>query len=165
MELLKQERKWETEIQDSSFVDSSVSALIENYVSHSQVMKALKVKQQFKVPEKRYWHVEIKTLAKGGVWAELANRIANKKVPPVGYEPFIEACPENKNPQEAVRYISHLNDPHDQMEWLFNIGMWKEAADIAYREKDVDALHLIRARSRNPAVLASIDGMLKQLQR
>ncbi len=163
IELLKQERKWEDEIRDSSFVDLSVSQLIENYVMHSQLLYASKIKQAFKVPEKRYWHVEVRTLAKRGVWQELANRIANKKVPPIGYEPFIEACVENKAPQEAVRYIQQLSDPHEQMEWLVNISMWREAADIAFKEKDADALSLIRARCRNPALVAGIDKMLAQL--
>jgi len=49
------------------------------------------------------------------------------------------------------------------MEWLCNIGYWKEAADIAATEKDVDALQLIKSRCRMPPVIAQIDRVLATL--
>ena len=42
------------------------------------------------------------------------------------------------------------------MEWLCNIGYWKEAADIAAAEKDADALQLIRSRCRMPQAISQI---------
>jgi len=165
IELLRQEKKWEQEFRQE-FVDLSVSQVIESHVAHSQTYIPLKVKQTFNVPEKRYWHIEVKTLAKNRAFAELANRIVNKKTPPIGYEPFIDACVEQKAPHEAVRYIHMLPDPHEQMEWLCNIQMWKEAADIAMKERDLDALHLIRARcgTRNAAMQQQIDRMIQQFK-
>jgi hypothetical protein len=144
-------------------VDHSVSDLLKLYISGRESRKALKVKQSFKVPDKRYWHVEVKTLAEMGEFQELSQRVANKKVPPIGYDTFIEACIEHKNYTEAARYIALLPDAHEQMEWLCQIGFWQQAADIAFKEKDTDALGLIRMRCRTPAVMTAIDQMLKSM--
>ena len=42
-----------------------------------------------------------------------------------------------------------------------NVG---EAAEIAFKEKDADALQVIRGRARNSAVSAVIDKMLQQFR-
>ena len=39
----------------------------------------MKIRQQFKVPEKRMWHIEVSTLARKHAWIELAALVAGKK--------------------------------------------------------------------------------------
>lgn len=166
--LLKFQREAEVELareRDKSgpevpFIDLSVSEVIEQYIALGKLRNAVAVKNAFKVPDNRFWYIEVRTLAKAGNWAELAKLTANKKAPPIGFQPFVEACVEQKNFAEAARYIARLPDPHEQMEWFGNIGYWKEAADVAARERDMEALQLIRSRCRQPQVVQYIDKLL-----
>jgi len=152
-------------MKDFTFVDTSVSDLIEKYIEHQRVRDAMKMKDKFKVPENRIWHIEVKTLAKTGQWVELAKLVANKKTPPIGFTPFVEACVEEKQFSEAAKYIMRINDVHEQMEWFGNIGYWKDAADIAVKEKDEEALELIKARCKQAPVMAYIDNVLASWQK
>lgn len=145
------------------FVDMSVSDVIEALLADSQRDRALKVKQDYKVPDRRFWHIEVKTLARRGHWGSLAKLVANKRAPPIGFTPFIEACIDNNAPHEAVQYIQMLPEPHEQIEWLCNIQRWKEAADIAFKERDAEALSIIRARCRNQPLMQAIDKMISQV--
>jgi hypothetical protein len=145
-------------------VDSSISELLEKHILEGDVKGALAIQKKFRVPEKRLWHIEVRTLAKCRAWDELAKLIANKKVPPIGFQPFIEACVEQRAFVEAARYIQRLPDPHERMEWLCNIGYWQEAAEVAYAERDPDALMLIRSKCRSPPVMAQIDQWLNSGQ-
>lgn len=145
-----------------SYLDKSVSQLIEAFILQGDLHAALKIQDKFKVPEKRFWHIEVSTLAKCRSWQELAKRANNKKVPPIGFGPFVEACVEQKAFVEAARYIVRLPEPHQQMEWLCHIGYWKEAVDVAAGEKDEQALQVIRVRCRTPAVIQQIDRLLQQ---
>jgi len=161
IKLLRYEQQCEVEQPDGKFVDCSVSELIELYIKNGRAQQALKVKQQFKVPETRLWHIEVKTLAQCAAWRELEKLTLNKKVPPIGFVPFVEACVDQKQLVEAHKYIQRLPDTHEQIEWLANIGYWKEAAEVAAREKDVEALQVIKSRCRGqPQVIAFIDRVL-----
>lgn len=107
------------------------------------------------------WHIQVRTLAKCRSWKELNSLIQGKRVPPIGFQPFVEACVEQKEPVEAVKYINRLPDPGEKMEWLCNIGYWKEAADIAVSEKDLDALHLIKDNCKSAPAEKQITNMIK----
>ena len=113
------------------------------------------------------WLVEVAALSRGGCWDELWRLVANLRggrgVPPIGFTPFIEACIAAGNPSEAARYIAKLPEYHEQMEWLCNIGYWDQAADVAARERDVDALQLLRGRCRQVAVQQKVDRILQHL--
>ncbi len=111
------------------------------------------------------WHIEVCALARGGCWEELSKLVAGKKQSPIGFQPFIEVCIQYKNLTEAAKYIARLADYHEQMEWLCNIGFWNEAVDIAAREKDYDALMLLRERCRQAAVVQKIEKIMQQGQK
>lgn len=192
------------------------SETIEQYLLQGNVQGARGIKQMFKVPDTRMWHIEVKTLARNGVRSAssahcqavaalvvlINSRERRTGVGRVGeagcqqegpayrlpglwftcslsaqisgdsllcacvVQPFVEACVEAKNYNEAAKYIIRLPDVHEQMEWFGNIGLWKEAADVAAREKDVDALQVIRARCKGqPATQGYIDKLLSMLSK
>jgi len=164
MALLKHEAELMRESKDAnddSFIDLSVSGLIEHHILNARPREAMNVKNKFKVPDVRLWHIEVRTLAKCQAWSELAKLTANKKSPPIGFLPFIEACVEQKAFGEAAKYITRLDDPTEQIEWFCNIGFFKEAAEVAAKERDVESLQTIRAAcAKNAPVLAFIDRVL-----
>lgn len=159
--LLKLEREAEVASGESGLVDLSVSGLMERAIARGDSRQASKLKTAMRVSDKRMWHSEVNALARAHCWDELAKLVANKKVPPIGFQPFIEACLQQRNVHEAARYIARLPDYHEQMEWLCNIGLWNEAVDIAGREKDAEALLLLRERCRQPMVVQKIEKLLQ----
>ena len=163
IQLLKLEREQEQQTNDTGLVDQSVTQLMEKYIARGDSKRVAKLKTLLKVTDKRMWYTEVIALSRTGCWEELAKLVANKKVPPIGYQPFIEACITYKNLPEAARYIARLPDYHEQMEWLCNIGYWNEAVDIAGREKDGEALMLLRDRCRQPMVVTKIEKLLAVL--
>lgn len=38
------------------------------------------------MPDARFWHIEVRTLAKLGAWEELEKLVKGKRAPPIGFE-------------------------------------------------------------------------------
>lgn len=148
----------------SHLVGKSVSETIEYFLSTKQVAQASKIQTMFKVPAKRFWHIQVQVYAQNSKWAALYSLVDRKKMPPVGYTPFIEACLTANNVQEAVRYIELLSDIAERMEWLCNIGKWEHAAKLAIANLDVDALQTIRANCNEQKVIDLVSRALTRLQ-
>jgi len=158
--LLQHQAQFETEGTLSNIVDTSLSDVLQKCFETGQGKRALALQKQFQVSDKMLWHIEVRTLARCRSWEELYRLALSKKVPPIGFLPFVEACVEQKSSTEAYKYIQKLPEPTQQMEWLCNIGYWKEAAEIAAKEKDADALSVIRSRCKNDSVIRYIDEVL-----
>eukprot|EP00457_Paulinella_chromatophora_P001435 gb/GEZN01001437.1/.p1 GENE.gb/GEZN01001437.1/~~gb/GEZN01001437.1/.p1 ORF type:complete len:837 (-),score=141.79 gb/GEZN01001437.1/:524-3034(-) len=165
VELLKAEVKMEKELRDSStptsFIDLSMAQVVERYIELGLSRKAQQFGKKMKMSQKQMWHIEVRTLAKNRQWMELDKLVANKKVPPIGFGPFIEACVEYKQLEHAARFISRLPDPTEQMEWFCNIGLWKQAVSVAQETKDQEAMLVIRSRCRDRTLLPQIDSWLR----
>jgi vacuolar protein sorting-associated protein 16 len=74
------------------FVDLSVSETLHNLTvlasthptEKANLLNELtKIQKQFKVPDKRFWHVKVRALAMSQQWDEL-RRFANEKKSPIG---------------------------------------------------------------------------------
>eukprot|EP00455_Lapot_gusevi_P050047 TRINITY_DN7201_c0_g1_i3.p1 TRINITY_DN7201_c0_g1~~TRINITY_DN7201_c0_g1_i3.p1 ORF type:complete len:118 (-),score=25.31 TRINITY_DN7201_c0_g1_i3:42-395(-) len=115
-----------------------------------------------KVPDSRYWHLQVKTLAQCHRWEELEKLAPKKNSSPIGFLPFVESCVEQKNLAEAAKYILKLPEAEQQMEWFCNIGFFKEAAEVAIQNRDVESLQKIRAQCKTPSVLSFIDAALSR---
>lgn len=147
----------------SSFVDLSLNATLEKLIRLGETDRADDYKRSFGVPEKRYWHLQVRTLADVGDWAGL-EALGSRRSNPIGVEPFIEACVEKKATQEAIKYIKKLSSANTKMEWFCSIQCYAEAAEVANDEKDLDALRYIASRAKSkPTVRARIDRMIQAL--
>jgi hypothetical protein len=173
LSLLEYQRAKETKLAGSEqkgkkegvFVDASVSKMIETFLTMEKPKEAEEVMKKFKVPPRRFMHIQVKTLASIGRWAELQNLAKSAgKNPIVGWHSFIDACLTYKNPQEAAKYIRRLPDTAEQMEILCNIGLWGEAAEVAFAEKNADALQTIANACNDRGVQQNIAGKLQALK-
>lgn len=95
-----------------ALVDLSVSETMHNLVALAAAHptekanllgEALKVSRQFKVPDKRFWHVKVRALAASHQWDDL-RKFANEKKSPIGYKPFAERCIEQRQPPDSVAW-------------------------------------------------------------
>jgi vacuolar protein sorting-associated protein 16 len=162
MSLLEHERERELTV-NQPYVDKSVSELLEMYVSQGDIKMQKQLRRDFKLDERHFWHIRVRTLANCKAWDELENMAKSRS--PVGFEPFVEACVANNAKVEAAKYIRMLSDHRTKLEWLCNLDMWKDAAQVADAAKDPDALVVIRHRCRRSDVEGFVDELLKKYNR
>eukprot|EP00474_Spongospora_subterranea_P002851 CRZ03309.1 hypothetical protein [Spongospora subterranea] len=148
---------------DASVVDLSVSDTIDHLLVTKQIAQAAKIQSMFKVPAKRFWHIQVQVYARTGQWAALLALVKGKKAPPIGYVPFIEHCIAHNNMDEAVVYVGFLPDIAERMEWLCHMGRWGDAAKLAISAHDAESLITISNNCNDPVVKDMTDKALLRL--
>eukprot|EP00475_Leptophrys_vorax_P028322 TRINITY_DN4090_c0_g1_i7.p1 TRINITY_DN4090_c0_g1~~TRINITY_DN4090_c0_g1_i7.p1 ORF type:complete len:726 (-),score=190.04 TRINITY_DN4090_c0_g1_i7:1955-4132(-) len=147
------------------FIDSTISNMIVTFLTNERQKEAEEVVKKFKVPPRRFMHLQVKTLAELKRWGELANLAKSAgKNPIVGWHAFIDGCLAGNNPQEAAKYIKKLPDTAEQMEILCNIGLWNDAVEVAFIEKNIDALETISNACNDKVVQQNVVTKIQQLK-
>ncbi|CAO2170922.1 unnamed protein product [Urochloa humidicola] len=137
--LLRLQHELEVSTKQAIFLGSSVSDTIKTCIAMGNERAALKVKSEFKVPDKRWYWLKTCALATVGNWDAL-EKFSREKRPPGGYKPFVEACIDAGQKTEALKYIPKLNDPRERSEAYARMGMAQEAQQAASQAKDSDEL-------------------------
>lgn len=68
---------------------------------------ANKFRNDFKIPDKRFWYLTIHSLAQREEWAEL-EKFSKSKKSPIGYAPFVDVCLKKKD--EALHYLPKVSE-------------------------------------------------------
>jgi len=164
------ERKYSALMQTQVvFVDLSVSETVHNLLvlckAHpterpNLTAEVARVQKQFKVPDKRLWHVKVRALAMSHQWDEL-RKFANEKKSPIGYKPFAERCIEQFLPAEEVAYyIDRMASLEERHELYVRTKLWLKALDVAQKLKDPNRLKQIRALCKDGKVERAVDQIL-----
>uniref|UniRef100_A0A0D3ES82 Protein VACUOLELESS1 n=1 Tax=Oryza barthii TaxID=65489 RepID=A0A0D3ES82_9ORYZ len=184
--LLRSQHELEVSTKQAIFVGSSVSDTIKTCIAMGNERAALKVKSEFKVPDKRWYWLKSCALATVGNWDAL-EKFSKERRPPGGYKPFVEACIDAGQKTEALKYIPKLTDPRERSERYKNKGckinffdektpkstpnayarikMAKEAAEAASQVKDSDELfgRLKLTLAQNTAAASIFDTLRDRL--
>lgn len=122
-----------------------------------------KLRNEFKVPDKRYWWLKVRALCQARNWLEL-ERFAKSKKSPIGYEPFVDACYKNGSRTEAVKYIAKVS-PENQVKCYVEVGSLEQAAERASQQRSEELLDYVLSRcgpSRR-SLVEKINSMKAQL--
>ncbi|KAG0558247.1 hypothetical protein KC19_10G014100 [Ceratodon purpureus] len=161
--LLKLQQEFEISTGQLIFVDSSVSDTIRTLITLGNHRAAQRVKVDFKVPDKRFYWLKVFALATAKQW-EALEKFSKEKKPPIGYKPFVEACIEEEENAEALKYIAKLTDPQERAEAYARIGMEKEATEAAAQAKDSELLGRLKITfGQNTAAGALFDTLRDRL--
>eukprot|EP01083_Nonionella_stella_P097865 275155_1 len=160
-QLLEFEHKMEQKEPETELIDMSVNELISHYIKTDQLKKAKSVKKKFNVPDKRFWHIHVRTLASERAWSELEKVVSSVKKPPIGFLPIAELCLKGRNQAEAIKYVKRFADVTEKLEWLCELRCWQEAAEVAASEKDFECLEMIRANCKDRKLERWITNVLK----
>ncbi|GFQ05879.1 protein vacuoleless1 [Phtheirospermum japonicum] len=158
--LLRIQHELEVTTKQAIFVDSSISDTIRTCIVLGNHRAANKVKTEFKVSEKRWYWLKVFALATIRDWNAL-EKFSKEKRPPIGYRPFVEACVDADEKDEALKYIPKLADPRERAEAYAKIGMAKEAADAASQAKDGELLGRLKLTFAQNAAASSIFDTLR----
>lgn len=130
-----------------SFVDLSLSETLYRLITLGEKpgKRALKIKSDFKVPDKRFWWVKIKALTAVKDWESL-DKFAKEKKSPIGYVPFVDCCLEVGAEKEAERYISRIPEPDIRVEYYLRVKNIADAVETAKVAKSAELLMLIKSK-------------------
>lgn len=142
----------------------SVTQTIAKLLRVGDLRVAERVKNDFRVPDRKWWWLQIQVMAEQGQW-EALEKFARAKKSPIGYEPFVEVCVRQRKEREAIKYIQRCRDDQ-KIKWCTRAGLYEDAARMAFEMKQLDALYLIQeivAKTKNAALLSQIDNYVLQL--
>jgi hypothetical protein len=102
--LLKEQLRLEKDTGQALFVglslaDTLTACIKLNQPPHTRAIAALR--KAFAVPETRWYWIKLRALATGHDWLALEVFAAEKKVSPIGWEPFLQVAAQNGAPQEV----------------------------------------------------------------
>ena len=163
MKLLKLQEQLETDY-DHSFVGQTVSETISTLLSMAQKNRANKVKDEFKVPEKRFWWIKLQAYVGRRDWDELL-KFARSKQAPMGYDPFYYQCFKAGSKRQAAQYISMCTNLTYQkrIQMCIQVDSIRQAAQEAVKAKDIDALKELEPLATT-TVKSEISDFMTQLQ-
>lgn len=81
---------------------------------------AEKMKNDYKVSDRRYWWLRISVLAEQFQWEEL-EKFSKSKKSPIGFEPFVEICLKHNKIVEAKKYLAKCKD-EKKIKWFIRAG-------------------------------------------
>jgi len=160
--LLLVQKELESETGERDFVGGSLTDTLFRLIASRNLKRAQKIKSDFKVPDKRFWWVAVRALSTARDWATL-EQFAKSKKSPIGFRPFAEMCIEQGAMDEAAKYIAMLSDSAERVQMFLLVNAIREAAQVAFEQKDVQLLQSILPKATTRQDQALVMEMLAKL--
>lgn len=163
--LLQMQEAYEHELNER-LMGVSVNETIFRLIRTGHSSRALKLKNEFRVPEKRYWWLRLRALVAKRDWAEIEEWTAGKaKKSPIGWEPFFNECLAAGNTKVAAGFVAKCTGLayRERIEMYMRCGLVLRAAEEASKAKDAGALEMLRAKAmgRDQMEIERLLNMLK----
>lgn len=141
------------------FAGLTVDAFISELLIEKLDKRAERIRAEWKVPDKRWWWLKLKALAKTHSW-EAIETFAKSKKSPIGYEPFVVGVFELRTflhlltlqthllsldppqPLHAASYVARC-DAKARPDLYAKCGQWGKAAESAKERGDKDKLECV----------------------
>ncbi|KAM3585480.1 uncharacterized protein V6R79_018673 [Siganus canaliculatus] len=143
MRLLRFQRKLDDE-KGAGLLGMSLQATMEALLSLGLHKPAEQLYKDFKVPDKRYWWLKLKSMADKEEWEEL-EKFSKSKKSPIGYLPFVDVCMKSHNKYEAKKYVSRVT-PEQKVKAHLAVGDLEGAADAAIERKNESEMGAVLSR-------------------
>ncbi|TDG96018.1 hypothetical protein EPR50_G00235110 [Perca flavescens] len=143
MRLLRIQRKLD-ERKGAGLLGLSLQATMEALLALGLHKQAEQLYRDFRVPDKRFWWLKLKSLAEKEEWEEL-EKFSRSKKSPIGYLAFVEICMKSNNKHEAKKYVSKVT-PEQRVKAHLAVGDLEGAADAAIERKSDSELAAVLAR-------------------
>eukprot|EP01086_Lenisia_limosa_P016102 TRINITY_DN5664_c0_g1_i1.p1 TRINITY_DN5664_c0_g1~~TRINITY_DN5664_c0_g1_i1.p1 ORF type:complete len:602 (-),score=141.48 TRINITY_DN5664_c0_g1_i1:47-1750(-) len=135
-----------TKTGSSRWYGMPLSRTLQEMVSTGSTPAAQKLCKQFKVPDKRWVYIRIKSYSAGGKWEDFLHVLTEKKKPIIGFMPFIRYADKHQAPDRVLReIIRRIPQPAIQVEQYMKHRMVKDAVEVSVHKKDAELLASIRA--------------------
>ncbi|BGO93965.1 Vacuolar protein sorting-associated protein 16 [Rhodotorula toruloides] len=148
--VFQQQLEQDSAASGKTFVGLSVNETIRQCILAGMDKKAEKVRSEFKVPDKRFWYLKLRSLISLRDWDAL-DTFARTKKSPIGYEPWVDELIRAGAHRQAVKYVERC-DVRNRVELYVKCGEWVMAG-----QDD------IKARSPNNIIAAQLDELLQDM--
>ncbi|CAL8306793.1 unnamed protein product [Merluccius merluccius] len=132
MRLLRFQRKLDDE-KGAGLLGLSLQATMEALLASGLQKQADHLYRDFRVSDKRYWWLKLRSLAEKEEWEEL-EKFSKGKKSPVGYLPFVEVCMKRSNKYEAKKYVTKVT-PEQRVRAHLAVGDVEGAAEAAIERR------------------------------
>ena len=155
--LLKTQRNLEEKM-GKDFVGLTLHQTLEDLVMCEDLKMADKIRQDFKLSDRRYAWIKLNTWARTHKWHEIKKYAKQKKIP-VPMTQVVKLARQHGGQMAANEFMSeeYLNN-EDRFNLSSEFGMYVEAASAAFAGKNVEALTSLEA------LCAGKDDILKSIQ-
>ncbi|KAM8905162.1 vacuolar protein sorting-associated protein 16 homolog [Spinachia spinachia] len=143
MRLLRFQRKLDDE-KGAGLLELSLQATMEALLALGLYKQAEQLYRDFRVPDKRYWWLKLKSLAEKEEWDEL-EKFSKGKKSPIGYLAFVEVCMKSNSKYEAKKYVSKVT-PEQRVKAHLAISDLDGAADAAIERKNDSEIAAVLSR-------------------
>ncbi|XP_056156959.1 vacuolar protein sorting-associated protein 16 homolog isoform X2 [Lampris incognitus] len=143
MRLLRFQKKLDEE-KGAGLLGLSLQATMEALLASGLHKQAEQLYRDFRVPDKRYWWLKLRSLAEKEDWEEL-EKFAKSKKSPIGYLVFIEVCVKHHNKYEAKKYISKVT-PEQKVKAHLAVGDLEGAAEAAIERRSEAEIGMVLAQ-------------------
>ncbi|XP_038126852.1 vacuolar protein sorting-associated protein 16 homolog isoform X2 [Cyprinodon tularosa] len=143
MRLLRYQRKLDDE-KGAGLLGLSLQATMEALMALGLHKQAEQIYRDFRVPDKRFWWLKLKSLAEKEQWEEL-EKFSRSKKSPIGYLAFVEVCMKNNNRHEAKKYVSKVT-PEQKVKAHLAVGDLEGAADAAIERRNDSEMGAVLSR-------------------
>ncbi|KAG7231904.1 hypothetical protein INR49_010109 [Caranx melampygus] len=143
MRLLRFQRKLDDE-KGAGLLGLSLQATMEALLALGLHKQAEQLYRDFRVPDKRYWWLKLKSLAEKEEWEEL-EKFSKSKKSPIGYLPFVDVCMKCNNKYEAKKYVSKVT-PDQKVKAHLVISDLEGAADAAIERRNESEMGAVLSR-------------------
>lgn len=133
---------------DMPFIGQSITETISSLLRVGQNPRATKIKDLFKISDKKFWWIKIQALVHRRDWDGLY-KFATSKKSPIGYEPFYYECIRAGSRRSATQYVSLCTDLpyHKRIEMFIEVDDIRGAIQEASKNKDIEALENLKVNA------------------
>ncbi|KAH7886829.1 Vps16, C-terminal region-domain-containing protein [Phlebopus sp. FC_14] len=140
-----------------NFFGQSVSETIRTCLMNGMNKKADKVKAEFKVPDKRFWHLKLHALTALRDFVGL-DAFARSKRSPIGYEAFVRHLVEAGHLKEAAAYVMRCDGPK-RVDLYVLCEDWRSAGRECKERGDKKGLEQLKRRCPNSMIARELEQM------
>jgi len=153
--LLSIQRELESNTGQSYFVDNSLADTIYNCLVLHLDEKAREIKEEFKMSDRNFAHIQIRAHAQLLEWSKLRAMASHKRLAAPLLD-FVTACAEADNLEEARHFAQMIKDDQERLEAFVKTKSWENAISVAVSLKDTTTLQLIRNNCNDEELKMSI---------
>ncbi|EEB06556.2 HOPS complex subunit Vps16 [Schizosaccharomyces japonicus yFS275] len=149
------------------FIGLTVSAFVFKLIEMNQEQRALKVKSEFQIPEKRFAWLKLRALLAIRDWVQLEQWAASLRKSPIGFKAFFYEIYAAGNKKEAAKYIPRCTEvsAEERAEMWMLVGDVKHASEEATKAKNTNLLKDMLDRLQEAPESRFVQQALGQLRR
>ncbi|KFY51994.1 hypothetical protein V496_08707 [Pseudogymnoascus sp. VKM F-4515 (FW-2607)] len=163
--LLKMQEAFDRDLEET-YTGLSVNETVFRLLRSGYSSRAKKVQSEFKLGEKTFWWIRLRAHIASRAWSEIETLSSTRKSP-IGWTPFFNSLLSAGNPKLASVFIPKCTGitSAERVEMWTKCGMIKQAAEEAFKTKDLKTLEELRGKASRPGDATEVERLIAQLKR